>query len=264
MHQIFCLVGSGRYVKSKFQGLITKFIGQNNMTSTELDLLIENRFESFKLFKKLVCILGETNYTKVKKTSLLKKLCGQDLIGFEKKNKDPFDDYNYAKIIINSNSLPSSGDTSEGFYRRWIIIDFPNKFPEGKDILATIPEQEYNNLARKVCTILPSLLHEGKFTNQGSIDQRRDRYIMASNPLPIYLEQFCEKRDDYFILYGELYTEYIKYLKTKNRRKVSKQEFKEALEEEGFWVEKTSKNISQENFEPIWKNANWISGVRLR
>jgi P4 family phage/plasmid primase-like protien len=264
MHQIFCLVGSGRNGKSKFQGLITKFIGQSNMTSTELDLLIDNRFESFKLFKKLVCILGETNYTKVKKTSLLKKLCGQDLIGFEKKNKDPFDDYNYAKIIINSNSLPSSGDTSEGFYRRWIIIDFPNKFPEGKDILATIPEQEYSNLARKVCTILPALLKGGKFTHQGSIEERRERYIMASNPLPLYMEQFCEKADDYFILYGELYTEYIKFLKGKNRRKVSKPEFKEALEEEGFWVEKTSKNIAEENFEPIWKNANWISGVRLK
>ena len=259
MHQIFCLVGSGRNGKRKFQGLIKTFIGQTNMTSTELDLLIDNRFESFKLFKKLVCILGETNYTKMKKTSLLKKLCGQDLIGFEKKNKDPFDDYNYAKIIINSNSLPSSGDTSEGFYRRWIIIDFPNKFPEGKDILKTIPDQEYSNLARKVCAILPNLLKGGKFTNQGTIEERRDRYIMASNPLPLYIREHCTKGEELFISYGDLYLDYIKFLREKNRRKVSKIEFKEALEEEGVWVERTSKEINGN-----YKSGNWVTGVALK
>jgi len=81
-------------------------------------------------------------------------LTGGDKIGFEKKNKDPFDDYNYAKMIIASNSLPISQDTSDGFYRRWLIVDFPNEFEEGIDILGTIPEQEYNNLALKITKIV--------------------------------------------------------------------------------------------------------------
>ena len=87
--------------------------------------MLDSRFESFKLYKKLVCTMGETNFNVLNKTSLLKKLTGQDLIGFEFKNKKPFDDYNYAKIMIASNSLPVSSDTSEGFYRRWMILDFP-------------------------------------------------------------------------------------------------------------------------------------------
>ncbi|GAH38245.1 unnamed protein product, partial [marine sediment metagenome] len=105
IHMILCLVGCGRNGKSKFLGLINRFIGKENICSTELDTLLDSRFESFKLFKKLVCTMGETNFGVLSKTSLLKKLTGQDLIGFEYKQKKPFDDYNYAKVIISSNSL---------------------------------------------------------------------------------------------------------------------------------------------------------------
>ena len=104
------------------------------------------------------------------------------------KNKLPFTDFNYAKIIIASNSLPSSDDTSEGFYRRWHIIDFPNEFPEGKDITLTIPNIEYRNLARKVMEILPKLLERGCFSNQGTIMERKRKYQMASNPLPYFIK----------------------------------------------------------------------------
>ena len=113
---------------------------------------------------------------------LLKKLTGQDPIGAEFKGKQPFDFVNYAKLCIGSNSLPSSTDTSDGFYRRWTIVNFDNNFREGKDILKTIPEVEYNNLARKVTLILPELLDKGMFTNQGSIEQRMKDFIFASNP----------------------------------------------------------------------------------
>jgi len=143
---LFCLYGNGRNGKSCFLRLLSRFVGKENICSTELDLLVGNnssRFESFKLYKKLVCLMGETNFGVLNKSSMLKKLTGGDMIGFEMKGKKPFDDINYAKMIIASNSLPTSEDTSEGFYRRWIIIDFPNEFPEGKDILETIPEKEY-------------------------------------------------------------------------------------------------------------------------
>jgi len=255
MHLMFCLIGSGRNGKSQFQRVIQNFIGNSNICSTELDLLIDNRFESAKLFKRLVCTLGETNFGVMKKTSLLKKLSGGDMIGFEFKNKTPFDDYNYAKIIINSNSLPSSLDTSDGFYRRWFIIDFPNEFPEGKDVVVTIPEQEYKNLARKIVNILPNLLHIGKFTNQGSIEERRKAYIMASNPLPFFLSQFCERANDAFIKHTDLYNAYTEYLVIKRKRKVSRKEFSDMLAEEGLFSRKTTIEM---------ENGYFIEGVSLK
>ena len=258
---LFCLVGCGRNGKGCFLKILDKFIGKDNVTSTSLDLISGNnrsRFESFRLYKKLVALMGETNFGMLSNTSLIKQLTGGDKIGFEKKGKDPFSEYNYAKIIIASNSLPTSTDTSDGFYRRWFIIDFPNEFQEGKDITKTIPGQEYNNLALKITKILPTLISDGKFTNQGEIEERRQKYIMASNPLPFFIKQCCFVQDNCYILYNELYMSYIKLLKKLKRRRISRKEFKTALEDEGFWIEKTSKNIDND-----WKSGFWIDGLEL-
>jgi len=165
----------------------------------------------FKLYKKTFVVWWEKQiFGILTTTSILKKLVGGDVIGFEKKGKDPFDEYNYAKIIIASNSLPSTEDTSDGFMRRWHIIDFPNEFPEGKDIVNSIPEIEYNNLAKKICSIIRKLIDKGKFSNQGSIEYRKRKYMMASNPLPVFLDEFCIKDSSYFEKYNKLYTEYVK------------------------------------------------------
>lgn len=259
IHTIFCLVGSGRNGKSRFIALLAKFLGIENICSTELDTLVSNRFESFKLYRKLLCCMGETNFGILNRTSILKKLCGQDLIGFEKKGKQGFDSVNYAKIMIASNSLPSSEDTSEGFYRRWLIVEFPNIFPEGKDILKSIPDEEYNNLAKKVSEILPKLLERASFKNQGTITERRNKYIMSSNPLPIFLRKCCEICDSKFVSYNHLYTAYIKFLNNHKKRRVKMKEFRSALESEGIWIEKTSKREGEE-----WKSGLWAMGVDLK
>ena len=62
----------------------------------------------------------------------------------------PFDDINYAKLIIATNNLPATTDKTMGFYRRWMIIDFQSIF-RSKDILKDIPEEEYSYLGLKCC-----------------------------------------------------------------------------------------------------------------
>jgi len=106
INRLFCLVGEGSNGKSKYLELLTKFIGKKNITSTDLEDLLNSRFEKAKLYKKLICIMGETNFNTISKTSIIKKLTGGDTISFEFKNKTPFDDYNYAKILIATNGIP--------------------------------------------------------------------------------------------------------------------------------------------------------------
>ena len=136
--------------------------------------------------------MGETDFNEMNKTSILKKLSGGDLIGFEYKNKDPFEEINYAKIIIATNNLPTTTDKTIGFYRRWMIIDFPNQFSEKKDILDDIPEEEYSALAVKCSYILKDLLKNRTFTNEGSIEERMRKYEDHSDPLEKFLNEFVE------------------------------------------------------------------------
>jgi putative DNA primase/helicase len=196
IHRIFCFIGGGMNGKSCFLNLLRKFIGQDNCCSTELDTLLQSRFEVTRLHKKLVCQMGETDFSEMNKTSILKKLSGGDLIGFEYKNKDPFEEVNYAKIIIATNNLPATSDKTIGFYRRWMIIDFPNQFSEKKDILADIPEEEYEALAVKCSFILKDLLETRTFTNEGTVEERMERYENHSNPLGKFLKEFTEEDYD--------------------------------------------------------------------
>jgi P4 family phage/plasmid primase-like protien len=193
IHRLFCFIGSGMNGKSCFLRLIEKFIGNYNCCSTELDSLINSRFEVTRLHKKLVCMMGETNFNELSKTSILKKLTGQDLIGFEYKNKNPFEERNYSKILISTNNLPETTDKTVGFYRRWLIIDFPNHFSEEKDILDSIPEEEYEALATKcILMILPDLLKDRKFHNEGDIATRQKNYEDKSNPVDKFMKEYVD------------------------------------------------------------------------
>lgn len=245
LHRIFCFIGSGMNGKSKFLELLRTFIGNDNTCSTELDTLINSRFEVTRLHKKLVCQMGETNFNEINKTSILKKLSGGDLIGFEYKNKDLFEEKNYAKIIISTNNLPTTTDKTIGFYRRWMIVDFPNQFSEGKDILLDIPEEEYECLARKSIIILKELIKDRKFTNEGSIEERIKRYEDHSDPLEKFLKEYTEEDFNSFIWKFDFEKKLNEWCKENRHREMSEVAIGKKMKEKG---------ISQE-----LKQSNWLT-----
>ena len=98
---------------------------------------------------------------------MLKLLTGGDTISGEFKGRDPFDFVNTAKIIIATNGLPVTTDRSEGFYRRWCLIEFKNKFCDGKDIIDNVPEIEYQNFCRKAVRLLKNIMESGKLQEPG-------------------------------------------------------------------------------------------------
>jgi putative DNA primase/helicase len=155
------------------------------------------------------------------KTSMLKKLSGGDLIGFEYKGKDPFDDINYAKLIIATNNLPATTDKTMGFYRRWMIIDFPNQFSEAKDILKDIPEEEYSYLGLKCCILLKELLEKRGFDNEGSIEDRMKKYEEKSNFLDKFIKEFTEEGLDDYITCADLYKKFSAWCKENRHREMS-------------------------------------------
>jgi len=221
INRIFCFIGAGMNGKSKFLELLRRFIGGDNCCSTELDTLIQSRFEVTRLHKKLICMMGETNFGEMSKTSLLKKLSGGDLIGFEYKNKDPLEDKNYAKIIIATNNLPATTDKTVGFYRRWMIIDFPNQFSEKKDILAEIPDEEYNALGLKCCNILKELLEKREFHKEGTIEERVKKYEDKSNFLDKFIKEYTVEDSNGFITSADFYKKFSAWCKENRHREMS-------------------------------------------
>lgn len=234
INRLFCFIGAGMNGKSKFLELLQKFIGIENVCTTELDILMSSRFEITKLYKKLVCQMGETNFNEMSQTSKLKKLTGGDLIGFEYKNKLPFEARNYAKILIATNSLPTTADKTLGFYRRWMIIDFPNRFSEKKDILKDIPEEEYESLSLKCTTILHNLLEKREFHKEGSPEDRMARYEAKSDFLQDFLEEFVVQEVEGYITKRDFYIKFSSWCDEKKHRKLAENTVGKKMRDKGY------------------------------
>lgn len=234
INRLFCFIGAGMNGKSCFLNLLRKFIGEKNICSTELDTLLSSRFEVTRLHKKLACMLGETNFNEMNKTSIIKKLTGRDTIGFEYKNKNPFEDINYAKILIATNNLPTTTDKTIGFYRRWLIIDFPTQFSEKKDILNDIPEKEYNNLATNCIIILNDLLKKREFHNEGNIEDRMKKYEDHSNPLEKFFKEFTIEDLDQHIFKWEFEKRLNEWCKENKFRQIASNTIGKKMKESGI------------------------------
>lgn len=234
IHRMFILFGRGRNGKGQFLNFLERFIGEENTISTDLELLCESRFESSKLYKKKLATIGETDFNAIKNTGKLKMLTGDDKIGGEFKGKELFNFHNTAKIVIASNGLPESMDKSDGFNSRCVILEFKNQFDEGKSIIESIPEIEYENMLLKCLNMLPRLLERGRFTNEGTIEEKAQKYEKLSNPFPVFKEKELIEdinADCPVWVIKELYEAYC----VKNGyRKLGNREFTQQLKKEGF------------------------------
>jgi len=252
LQRIFALIGGGSNGKSCYLNVLKNTIGIDNCASVELERLVKT-FGTTNLYKKLVCLMGETNFDRIDKTGIIKRLSGNDLIEFEFKGKNIFSAHNYAKLLIATNSLPVSADKTWGFYRRWIVVPFENIFNEKKDIMEDIPPQEYNNLCFKCLRLIKLIIKQRAFTGEVSVEEKQKEYEKHSNPLLHFIESECFTNPDIKTPTFEFYDRLCTYLQQRSKRVMSKKEVSMLMKNEGFdikpvWI------TDQYNNEKQWKH----------
>lgn len=237
MQRIFALVGGGSNGKGTYSKLLKKFVGIDNCVSSEIRSLSENQFEPSVLYRKLLCIMGEVSQDDLRNTNMLKKIAGEDMLSFQFKGKDSFTDENTATCLCLTNGLPTTPDKTLGFYRKWLIIDFPNQFKEIKEnLIDKIPEEEFENLAKKSLRILKELYDNPKFKNEGNFEERMDKYESHSNPVMRFVEQFCDENPGEMTVLRNFSNKVNEYLKINHLRTLTATQISSCLRKEGFEV----------------------------
>jgi len=239
MQRIVGLCGGGSNGKGSFIKLAKKFLGQENCVSSEIKNLSEDKFEPAVLYKKLLCVMGEVSYDDLKNTNMLKKLGGEDSISFQFKGKTPFTEENTALCICLTNSMPITPDKSFGFYRKWMLIDFPNQFLQMKDnLIGEIPDIEFKNLAKKCIRILTEMnkSEHPEFKNEGTFEERAKRYEQRSNPVMHFIEEFCNEASGENIPLRTFTNACNDFFKSKHQRIMTVHQIGKILREEGFQV----------------------------
>lgn len=132
IEKAFMFVGFGRNGKSKTIELMKRFLGADNCSSLPLRALHEESFSLSELFGKMANLAADLSKTDLKETGMIKSLIGRDTIQAKRKYLRDLNFVNYAKMVFAANELPRIYDTTDGFWTKWILIEFPYKFVSKK------------------------------------------------------------------------------------------------------------------------------------
>lgn len=192
--KIFIILGDGNNGKSPYMKLIMKTIGENNATSLSMQDITENgRFKLAELYGKLVNIADDETETDIVNSGLIKRLSAGGKVNVEKKGKDPFEFYNYAKFVISFNDNVRFNDTSFGFNERLIVVPFnckilptDNDYKENfEELLFTEENLEY--VLFKSVQAFKKVLENGRFTINEEVNKAKDLYLYDNNHVLQYL-----------------------------------------------------------------------------
>jgi putative DNA primase/helicase len=211
------MLGPGENGKSTLLNLITALLGDKNVATPSLQDLLRDRFAKAELYGKLANIHADIPTIELKNTGPFKMLTGQDMIYAQRKFRDPFNFRNFAKLLYSANQLPKTEDISRAFFRRWIIIDFPNSFPEDdprrdEKLLEklTTPE-ELSGFLNWALEGLQRLLKQGHFTRTKTRKEIEERWITETDSLLAFVRHKVEEDASIFVTTDDFYEAYQKY-----------------------------------------------------
>lgn len=207
----------GHNRKSKTFSLITKLLGGNdNVSSSSLQSLSDDKFECSMLYGKKANICSDITSKKVDLTGEIKRLLGSDPITAQRKHERQFQFINRAKLMFSCNTLPVISDNTDAWWRKIILLSFNNDFSnDPHDIMDTITKkEELEGFLIFAINGLKRLLEKGKFTYNHELTQERWEDYLASdneNELIEFQEKtfIIEVNPNYYISRDDLHNLYI-------------------------------------------------------
>jgi putative DNA primase/helicase len=216
------LLGNGANGKSVLMHVLTKLHGDENVSNTSLNALVNNCFAAADLVGKNVNIDMELSNATITDMAMLKKLTGQQPVRIERKNQDAYDAMLHAKLFFSTNEMPQITDFSDGHYRREVVISFPNQFEEGKNANPNLKhelttEEELSGLFNVLMSALRNRILKDKriYIDTKTIKERRFKHELASNPIKAFFEDAVadDSTENDSVDKEEFYQAYIKFSK---------------------------------------------------
>ncbi|MCJ7635584.1 phage/plasmid primase, P4 family [Candidatus Bathyarchaeota archaeon] len=258
-----CLLGEGANGKSVYINVLRALLGSANISNVSLQDVDNDRFAAASLYNKLANLYPDISSIALRQTGIFKALTGGDQIEAQFKYGQRFRFTNHAKLIFSANKIPETPDDSDAFYRRWIILHFPNQFladnpkrdPKLLEKLAT-PE-ELSGVLNWAIEGLTRLNSQGQFSNGKSIEVSRTEYTRHSNSVKAFCVDCLEFDAVSSISKDELYTAYLVYCEENKIVAMAKNVFGRELYKFFGGLTETY-HVSEEH-----KIAYW-SGIRLK
>lgn len=227
-HIFVILEGKGANGKTVFLNLLREMIGKENVSNQSIQNLCENRFAVACLYGKNANIFGDLPAKAFQDVGTLKQVTGGDVIEAEQKFKNPFQFKNYAKIIASCNEVPETPDSSDGFFRRSVIVNFPRSFEgkENRNLLAELCTRD--NLSDFFNTCIDAFrqaLQDNTLARAETIAEKRERYINYSNSAAAFCQAVLDYVPESSLTIEAIFEAYKEFCEKKNISPKNEREF---------------------------------------
>ncbi|QIB75403.1 hypothetical protein G3I44_14530 [Halogeometricum borinquense] len=228
----FMLVGSGANGKSTLLNVLSAVLGERNCANESLQDIVNTRWSVAQMHGAMANIAADIPSENLQDSSIFKALVSGDRVPAEKKGQDKYEFRNKAKMIFSANELPETPDNTDAFFRRWVLINFPNEFrddpdpddqhqkqkdPELEDRL--LQDDELSGVLNWALEGLDRLLDQGHFSGNKSKEDVRELWMKSANSIQSFAAEFLVKapetdedgRAKHYLGKREVYERYQQY-----------------------------------------------------
>ena len=192
--KIGVLVGEGRNGKSVILNMISYALGEENVTHFGLQQITDaSGVFIANMVGKLANICHDSgNLIKVGNEGILKQYASGEPIMAKILYQQPTITTNYPHSIIAVNALPVSADVSDGYFRRFLIIDFPHQIPLNKVDRQLFQKMKPERMGVLLWIVegMKRLLSESDFSESKAVDDIKKQYQRDNNIVATFVDEF--------------------------------------------------------------------------
>jgi putative DNA primase/helicase len=246
LEKVLVLYGKGGNGKSVLQEIVNALFGEVNICNFDLEMLTgSNGYYRAVFANKLLNVCSEISPRL--KTAMFKQIASGEPVSARQIFGKPYTIRNYGKLFFNCNVLPTEVEATDGFFRRWLIAEFPNKFTDDKadiNLHRKIIENELSGVLNWVLEGLTRLLKQGHFTESKIMKERIKKYQQETNNVAMFVEeQHYQPDDTTTVPQLDLFIHYKEYCSQNNYKAFNNRNFGDHLDSLGF--NRTKRNIGK-------------------
>jgi len=189
------LTGDGANGKSTFVNVIRAAFGSENTSSVSATKFSDGNALSL-MDGKLMNVAEETPRKAFNDSDVFKNLVTGGIVAAKKLYKNLYEVRMTTKLMMLCNEIPSSFDSTHGFYRRLLIVPFKATFTDKDPGFDPHIEEklmkELPGIANKILSAYVELRARGKFMIPDSSKYALDKYRLEGDPVALWSDEALE------------------------------------------------------------------------
>lgn len=225
LHKMVIAYGEGGTGKSTWLTVSEMLVGRDNCSHVSPDMFGE-RFQLASTVGKLLNTVAEEPDIDKVSVGKLKQFVSADPMQIERKGVDCFTTKPTARVMLGTNTLPHLNDSSEGAWRRLIMMPFDVMIPE-EEMIHDLDEQlekELPGIFNRAIRGRASLMKNGRFIEPKVCKELRDQYRLDCDPTRAYLQDNYAI-DGTYIVKADMYQHYKQWAIDNGHRPLGESKF---------------------------------------